>query len=71
MLKNRFFLAFAFVGLVGITACGGESEVNEEPVIEEPIVEPITEPAPATTDTSMIHMDTAAEDTATDVESPM
>lgn len=66
MLKNRFAAAFAFVGLLGVAACGGgEEEVDpalEEPMIEEPAVAPTVTPAPApmTTDTMMAPMDTSA-----------
>lgn len=71
MLKNRFMIGFAFAGLLGLAACGGEennTEIVEEPVVEEPIA-PATEPAPApmTTDTMGAGMttDTAVTDTGT------
>lgn len=62
MMKNRFMMAFAFVGLLGLTACGGAEEeaVVEEPVIEEPAVAPIVEPAPLPMDSAAMPMDSAA-----------
>jgi hypothetical protein len=64
MLKNRFFVAFAFAGLLGFAACADdEPEVIEEPVVEEPVVEPMTEPAPITTDTALMPLDTTETDT--------
>lgn len=65
MLKNRFMMGFAFVGLLGLTACAAEdeAEIVEEPVIEEPAVAPIVEPAPVIVDTAAMPMDTAMADT--------
>lgn len=58
MLKNRIFTAFAFAGLLGFAACADEPEVVEEPVYEEPVEPMMTEPAPVTTDTSLMPTDT-------------
>lgn len=69
MFKNRIFTAFAFTGLLGLTACGGaetDTQVIEEPApFEEPapMAEPMTEPMtdPMMTDTAAMPMtDTAA-----------
>lgn len=51
MLKNRL-AAFAFVGLLGLGACAAEEEPElvEEPVVEEPAVAPVVEPAPVVVD---------------------
>ena len=59
MIKNRIFTAFAFVGLLGLTACGGAEEAEmEQPVLEEqaPVMEPA--PMPMTTDTAAMPMGT-------------
>ena len=68
MMKNRFMMAFAFVGLLGLAACGGgeEEAAVEEPVVEEPAAAPVVEPAPAPLplDSAAMPMDTAAADTA-------
>jgi hypothetical protein len=54
MIKNRFFTAIAFAGLVGFAACAAE---EEEPVdfdtapLEEATPAPPITPAPITEDT--------------------
>lgn len=60
MLKNRFFTAFAFVGLISVAACAAEEEdvQFDDPTLEEPTPAPIT-PAPMTEDTMTMPMDTA------------
>jgi len=55
MMKNRFATAFAFVGLLGLAACGNDRDADvivEQPVVEEP-APVMTEPAqPVVTDTA-------------------
>lgn len=64
MIKNRIATAFAFVGLLGLAACGERDAdvVVEQPVVEEP-APVVTEPTyePIVTDTAMV--DGAAVDT--------
>ena len=71
MLKVRIFSAFAFAGLLGLAACGGdeagEAELVEEPVMEAPAVsEPVVDPA--VTEGAII-MDTSAVGTQVDTTS--
>ncbi len=45
MIKNRFATAFAFVGLIGLAACGTDD--NADVIVEQPVVE---QPAPVMTE---------------------
>ncbi len=67
MIKNRIATAFAFVGLIGLAACGTDRDTDvivEQPVVEEPapvVTEPIQ---PVVTDTAAWDDTTVAGDTA-------
>jgi hypothetical protein len=62
MIKNRIATAFAFVGLLGLAACGTDDDADvivEEPVVEQPA--PVVTEQPVVTDT-MMYSDTVAVD---------
>jgi hypothetical protein len=64
MMKNRIATAFAFVGLLGLAACGTDDDADvivEQPVVEEP-APIVTEPAPM--DTMQWEDTTVVTDTA-------
>jgi hypothetical protein len=66
MIKNRIATAFAFVGLIGLAACGTDRDTDvivEQPVVEEP-APVVTEPAPMVTDTTVWEDTTVVADTA-------
>ena len=78
MLRNRFFTAFAFAGLIGFAACAAEEEdvqfddgsTLEEPTTAAPPITPapITEDSmnmPATADTAGFGADSAQTDSVT------
>ena len=49
MIKNRFFTAFAFAGLIGFAACAAEddtAEFEDTAPLEEAAPAPAIEPAP-------------------------
>jgi hypothetical protein len=66
MIKNRIATAFAFVGLIGLAACGTDRDTDvivEQPVVEEP-APVVTEPMqPVVTDTMEWDDTTVVEDT--------
>ncbi|CAN5733692.1 hypothetical protein BH23GEM6_BH23GEM6_16370 [soil metagenome] len=56
MIKNRFATAFAFVGLLGLAACGNDRDADvivEQPVVEEPVPVMIEPAPPVVTDTAV------------------
>jgi hypothetical protein len=63
MIKNRIATAFAFVGLLGLAACGTDD--NTDVIVEQPVVEqpaPVVTEQPIVTDTVQWDADTVAVD---------
>jgi hypothetical protein len=63
MIKNRIATAFAFVGLLGLAACGTDDSADvivEQPVVEQPA--PVVTEQPIVTDTVQWDADTVAVD---------
>lgn len=62
---KKLLTAFAIAGLVSFTACAADDDddalIIDEAPLEQPATDPVTvDPAPMTTDTMTMPMDTAA-----------